>query len=83
KRLSAVRAAAGLVLVQRDSVGSHVKIVAADDGRGGASVILGSCNWLQSPFSSVEMSIELNDAIGAAIGLDVLRSIVSSLSSAS
>lgn len=83
KRLSAVRAAAGLVLVQRDSVGSHVKIVAADDGRGGASVILGSCNWLQSPFSSVEMSIELNDPIGAAIGLDVMRSIVSSLSSAS
>ncbi|MEO5868032.1 MAG: hypothetical protein ABIS14_05855 [Sphingomonas sp.] len=82
KRLSAVRAAAGFVLVQRDSVGSHVKIAAADDGRGGASVILGSCNWLQSPFSSVEMSVELNDSVGAAMGLDVLRTIVSSLSSA-
>lgn len=75
KRLSAVRAAAGFVLVQRDSVGSHVKIAAADDGRGGASAILGSCNWLQSPFSSVEISVELNDAVGVAIGLDVLRTI--------
>lgn len=82
-RLSAVRAAAGVVLVQRDSVRSHVKVAAADDGRGGAAVLLGSCNWLQSPFSSVEMSVELRDNNGAAIGLDVLRSIVSNLASAS
>jgi hypothetical protein len=82
KRLSTVRAAQGFVLVQRESVRSHAKIVAADDGLGGAAVLLGSCNWLSSPFSAVEVSAELRDANGSAIGLELLRSIVSSLSSA-
>lgn len=82
KRLSNVRAAQGFILVQRESVRTHAKIVAADDGRGGAVVLLGSCNWLSSPFSAVEVSAELRDATGSAIGLELLRSIVSSLSSA-
>lgn len=83
KRLAAARAARGFVLVQRDTVRSHAKIVAADDGQGGAVVLLGSCNWLSSPFSAVEVSAELRENQAAAIGLDLLRSIVSSLSSAS
>lgn len=82
KRLSTVRATRGVVLVQRDPVGSHAKIVAADDGQGGAVALLGSCNWLSSPFSAVEVSAELRENQAAAIGLDLLRSIVSSLSSA-
>lgn len=82
KRLSTVRAAQGFILVQRDSVRSHAKIVAADDGYGGAVVLVGSCNWLSSPFSAVEVSAELRDPNGSAIGLELLRSIVSSLSSA-
>jgi hypothetical protein len=82
-RLSAVRAARGFVLVQRDPVGSHAKIVAADDGQGGAVALLGSCNWLSSPFSAVEVSVELRQNQAAAIGLDLLRSIISSLASAS
>jgi len=83
QRLSAVRRSRGFVLVQRDSVGSHVKIIAADDGQGGAVALLGSCNWLSSPFSSVEISAELRESQAAAIVLDRLRSIVSRLSSAS
>jgi hypothetical protein len=82
-RLSSVRRARGFVLTQRDSVGSHVKCLAADDGQGGAVVLLGSCNWLSSPFSAVEASVELTENQAAAAGLDLLRSIVSTLSSAS
>lgn len=83
KRLSNVRAARGFVLVHRDPVGSHAKVVAADNGRGGAVALIGSCNWLSSPFSAVEVSAQLVDNRAAAIGLDLLRSIVSNLSSAS
>lgn len=82
-RLSSVRRARGFVLTQRDSVRSHVKCFAADDGQGGAVVVLGSCNWLSSPFSAVEMSIELTENQAAAAGLDLLRSIISPLASAS
>jgi phosphatidylserine/phosphatidylglycerophosphate/cardiolipin synthase-like enzyme len=82
-QLSSARRARGFVLTQRDSVGSHVKCLAADNGQGGAVVVLGSCNWLSSPFSAVETSVELTENQAAAAGLDLLRSIVSSLSSAS
>lgn len=82
-RLAAVCAARGVILAQRDPVGSHAKIVAADDGQGGAVALLGSCNWLSSPFSAVEVSAELRDNQAAAIGLDLLRSIVAGLASAS
>jgi hypothetical protein len=81
-RLTSVQSARGLVHVQRDSVGSHVKCLAADDGNGGAIVLLGSSNWLSSPFSAVEASVELTDRYAAAAGLDLLRSIISPLSSA-
>lgn len=46
-------------------------------------VVLGSCNWLSSPFSAVEVSVELTENQAAAAGLDLLRSIISPLSSAS
>jgi hypothetical protein len=82
-RLSSVRRARGFVLTQRDSAGSHVKCLAADDGQGGAVVLLGSSNWLSSPFSAVEVSVELTENHAAAAGLDLLRSIISPLSSAS
>jgi hypothetical protein len=82
QRLSATRVTRGKVLVHLDSVSSHAKIVAADDGRGGVVALVGSCNWLWSPFSAMEASVELRDALGAAIGLDVLRSIVAKISTA-
>jgi hypothetical protein len=82
-RLSSARRTRGFVLTQRDSVRSHVKCLAADDGRGGAVVLLGSANWLSSPFSAVEASVELTENQAVAAGLDLLRSIISPLSSAS
>jgi len=81
-RLSSMRRARGFVHTQRDSVGSHVKCFAADDGQGGAVVLLGSCNWLSSPMTAVEVSAELTGRRAAAAGLDLLRSIISPLSSA-
>jgi hypothetical protein len=81
-RLSSARRARGFVLTQLDSVRSHVKCLAADDGQGGAVVELGSCNWLSSPFSAVEASVELTENQAAAAGLDLLGSIISPLSSA-
>ena len=77
-RLSSVRRARGFVFAQRDLVASHVKCLAADDGQGGAVVVLGSCNWLSSPFSAVEASVELTENQAAAAGLDLLRSLPTS-----
>ena len=82
-RLSAAKRARGFVLTHLDSVRSHVKCLAADDGQGGAVVVLGSCNWLSSPFSAVEASVELSENQAAAAGQDLLGSIISSLASAS
>lgn len=82
-RLSQVKQTRGFVLVQRDPVGSHAKFLAADDGNGGAVVVMGSCNWLSSPFAAVELSAELTGPEAVATGLDLLRAIVVSLSSAS
>ncbi|WP_335645652.1 phospholipase D-like domain-containing protein [Microvirga ossetica] len=64
-RLSAGGLTRGYLQVHRDPVRSHAKILAADDGRGGAVVVIGSCNWLSSPFSAVEVSVVLR-ASGAA-----------------
>ena len=82
-RLSAVRQTRGYLLVQRDPVESHAKFLVADDGHDGAVALMGSCNWLPSPFSAVEVSAELREPNAVAEGLDLLREIVSKLSSAS
>ncbi|RWO29669.1 MAG: hypothetical protein EOS10_22805 [Mesorhizobium sp.] len=82
-RLSAARQTRGYLLVQRDTVESHAKFLVADDGYDGAVVLMGSCNWLHSPFSAMEVSAELREPNAAAEGLDLLREIVSKLSSAS
>lgn len=81
-RLSAVRQTRGYLQVQRDTVGSHAKFLVADDGQDGAVVLMGSCNWLSSPFSAVEVSAELREANAVGEGLDLLRAIISKLSSA-
>lgn len=81
-RLSAARRTRGYLLVQRDPVASHAKFLVADDGNDGAVVLMGSCNWLHSPFSAVEVSAELRDPNAVAEGLDLLREIVSKLSTA-
>ncbi|MEQ1516781.1 MAG: phospholipase D-like domain-containing protein, partial [Usitatibacteraceae bacterium] len=82
-RLSAAGQTKGYLLVQRDPVNSHAKFLVADDGYDGAVVLMGSCNWLHSPFSAVEVSTELREPHAVAEGLDLLRELVSRLSSAS
>ncbi|NEK55120.1 hypothetical protein GUK36_38425, partial [Rhizobium leguminosarum] len=82
ERLSGIRRTRGYVLAHRDSVESHAKFLVADDGQGGAVVSMGSCNWLSSPFSAVEVSIELTEANAAGAAMDVLQSIIAKISSA-
>ena len=78
QRLSTVRVTRGKVLVHLDSVGSHAKIVAADDGHGGAIALVGSCNWLRSPFSAMEARWSFATPSGRPSDWIVLRSIVAS-----
>lgn len=73
----------GYLLVHRDPVRSHAKFLAADDGNGKAVVVIGSCNWLSSPFTAAEVSVVLTADGAAAAGLDILRSIVAPLPDAS
>ncbi len=49
------------IVVHMFSTGSHSKIVASDDGRGGWFATIGSCNWLGSPFESFEVSVKVRD----------------------
>ena len=42
---------------------SHAKIIVADNGADGLVAVLGSCNWLSSPFKSFEVSAYLRDPI--------------------
>lgn len=82
ERLAAGNLTRGYVQVHRDPVSSHAKFVAADDGQGGAVVLVGSCNWLSSPFSAVEVSALLREHGACANLLDVLRNVVGPLSEA-
>jgi hypothetical protein len=50
------------------STGSHAKAILADNpADGGYRVLLGSCNWLDSPFKSVEASVYLTDPGAVAL----------------
>jgi hypothetical protein len=51
----------GRVRVQMTSTGSHSKIILIDTDEGGWIAAVGSCNWLSSPFRSVELSVVLRD----------------------
>lgn len=65
-----LRAAGAGVATHLEPVHSHAKIVVADDGADGARALLGSCNWLQSPFRAHELSIELrDDAVAGCLDL--------------
>jgi phosphatidylserine/phosphatidylglycerophosphate/cardiolipin synthase-like enzyme len=47
------------IRVHRQSVDSHAKFVIADNGDGDFLAIVGSCNWLSTPFNAVEISVIL------------------------
>ena len=50
-----------LITIHPFSTNSHAKIVVADNGKGGWTALVGSCNWLASDFQSFETSIRLRD----------------------
>ena len=61
KAAVAERGRSDSIIVHMFSTGSHSKIVASDDGRGGWFAAIGSCNWLGSPFESFEVSVKVRD----------------------
>ncbi|OWY08403.1 hypothetical protein B6V74_14780 [Thioclava sp. F42-5] len=75
-----LRAAGAGVATHLEPVHSHAKIVVADDGVDGARALLGSCNWLQSPFRAHELSIELRDSAVASC-LDLFGAITAAVPS--
>ena len=61
----------------QQSTGSHAKIILADrGGDDGFCAIVGSCNWLDSPFESVEASVRLVDSAAIAQVAGKLASIL-------
>nr|WP_282568938.1 phospholipase D-like domain-containing protein [Aliiroseovarius sp. S2029] len=76
-----LRAAGAGVATHLEPVHSHAKIVIADDGVDGARALLGSCNWLQSPFRAHELSIELRDG-AVAHCLDLFGAITAAVPTA-
>ena len=56
-----------LIKIHKDSITSHTKFLIADDGMGSYLAILGSCNWLSTPFNAVEFSYIIVLFIGSNI----------------
>jgi cardiolipin synthase A/B len=51
----------GRFTVHMRSTGSHAKLILFDTADDGWVAAVGSCNWLSSPFQSVEISVMLRD----------------------
>jgi phospholipase D-like protein len=51
----------GKFTVHMRSTGSHAKLILFDTADDGWIAAVGSCNWLSSPFQSVELSLMLRD----------------------
>src|SRR5262249_8110076 len=50
------------VRVAAEPTGSHCKLLLADSGRDGSyEAVLGSCNWLSSPYTAADVSVRLRD----------------------
>lgn len=77
-----LRTAGASVAAHLAPVHSHAKILIADDGAGGARALLGSCNWLQSPFRAHELSVELQDGPAVAGCLELLGAITAGVPTA-
>jgi len=77
-----LRAVGASVAAHMAPVHSHAKILIADDGSDGARALLGSCNWLQSPFRAHELSIELRGDPAIVSCLDLLVAITAAVPTA-
>ncbi len=58
------------IVVHPFTTGSHAKLLIADDGQGGWSAVIGSCNWLSADFESFDASLRMRDPaiVGETIG---------------
>ena len=59
----------GAVRLSSFQTRSHSKLIIADDGEGQYFAIIGSCNWLSSPFQSYEASVRLRSSVLTAESL--------------
>jgi cardiolipin synthase A/B len=58
------------IVVHPFTTGSHAKLLIADDGQGGWTAVVGSCNWLSADFESFDASLHMRDpeVVGELIG---------------
>ncbi|MBS0546112.1 MAG: phosphatidylserine synthase [Proteobacteria bacterium] len=52
---------AGRVIIHMRTTGSHAKLILVDTPDAGWIAGVGSCNWVSSPFQSVELTVVLRD----------------------
>lgn len=77
-----LRRAGSSIVPHLAAVHSHAKFLIADDGEGGARALLGSCNWLQSPFRAHELSVDLNDWGAVSACVELLEAITAAVPTA-
>jgi cardiolipin synthase len=66
----------GRVRVHLRSTGSHAKILLSDGPNRTWTAVIGSCNWLLSPFRTVELSAVLRERLAVAEVAGTLSSLV-------
>lgn len=77
-----LRKTGGTVMAPLETMHSHAKLLIADDGADSGVALIGSCNWLQSPFLAHELSVELRNDVMVAKCLETLKAITSLVPSA-
>lgn len=73
REIAADFAMRGLVRMRMGTTGSHAKIILADQIDAGWCAVLGSCNWMSSPFRMVEASVILRHPIAVADIMTVVQ----------
>jgi hypothetical protein len=77
-----LRRAGSSIVPHLVAVHSHAKLLIADDGEGGARALLGSCNWLQSPFRAHELSVDLKEWRAVSACVELLEAITAAVPTA-
>lgn len=58
------------------STGSHSKLIIANDGEGGYTAVVGSCNWLYSGYDRFELSLRIREPGLVADVMDRFSSLI-------
>jgi cardiolipin synthase A/B len=64
------------VRIHLRSTGSHSKLLIGDDGQGGYTAVVGSCNWLYTGFDRLDLSVRLRETDLVADVLDRFSSLI-------